>query len=141
MRAVWATCRSQKLYPSLNCSLSERAQSNALNFHSLHWLEYSYLQLGRFDDARAKLELMTRYAGESGSARALWYHAAMRAAWIVETGGREAPPEIQPDETQVTGAAADIFASGYALLLVLLQEPWRDNFLGLTIRKWLSAQS
>ena len=90
---------------------------NALNFHSLHWLEYSYLQLGRFDDARAKLELMTRYAGESGSARALWYHAAMRAAWIVETGGREAPPEIQPDETQVTGAAADIFASGYAAWL------------------------
>jgi tetratricopeptide (TPR) repeat protein len=90
---------------------------DALTYHSLHWLEYSYLQLGRFDEARAKLEMMTRYAGESGSPRALWYHAAMRAAWIVETGGREAPPEIRPDQTQVSGAAADLFATGYAALL------------------------
>ncbi len=90
---------------------------DALNYHSLHWLEYSYLQLGRFDDARARLDMMTRYAEESGSARALWYHAAMRAAWIVETGGGEAPSEILPDETQVTGAAAGIFATGYAAWL------------------------
>jgi tetratricopeptide (TPR) repeat protein len=88
-----------------------------LNYHSLHWLMYSYLQLGRFDDARAMLEKMTGYAGESGSPRALWYHAALRAAWIVETGGRPAPAEIRPDDTQVTGAAADLFANGYAALL------------------------
>jgi tetratricopeptide (TPR) repeat protein len=89
---------------------------DALNYHSLHWLEYSYLQLGRYKDAWQKLQMMDRYARESGSPRALWYHAAMRAAWIVETGGREAPAAIKPDETQVTGAAADLFASGYMAL-------------------------
>ncbi len=90
---------------------------DAYGYHSLHWLEYSYLQLGRFEEARQKLDMMHEFASESGSPRALWHHAAMRAAYIVETGARDAPPEIQPEETQVTGAAADLFASGYAAVL------------------------
>jgi tetratricopeptide (TPR) repeat protein len=90
---------------------------DAQNYHALHWLEYSYLQLGRFDAARVRLDAMTAAAKESGSPRALWHHAAMRAAWIVETGGRPAPPEIRPDATQVAGAAADLFATGYAAYL------------------------
>jgi len=90
---------------------------DALNYHALQWLEYSYLQLGRYDDAKARLEMMTRYARDSGSPQALWYHAAMRAAWIVETGGREAPAAIRSDDTQVSAAAADLFATGYAALL------------------------
>jgi tetratricopeptide (TPR) repeat protein len=91
--------------------------ADALNYHALAWLEYSYLQLGRYDEARARLDMMTRYAQESGSAPALGYHAAMRAAWIVETRGREAPPSIRPDDLPVAGAAADLFATGYAALL------------------------
>jgi tetratricopeptide (TPR) repeat protein len=90
---------------------------DALNYHALHWLEYSYLQLGRFEEARARLDAMTAAARESGSPRALWHHAAMRASWIVETGGRNAPPGIGPDKTQVSGAAADLFATGYAAVL------------------------
>jgi tetratricopeptide (TPR) repeat protein len=105
---------------SFAVSVDRRARKNlgvdALNYHSLQWLEYSYLQLGRFQEARGRLEEMTRYARQSNSPRALWYHAAMRAAWIVETGGQTAPPEMRPDETQVTGAVADLFASGYAAL-------------------------
>jgi tetratricopeptide (TPR) repeat protein len=89
---------------------------DAYGFHALHWLEYSYLQLGRFQEARGKLNMMHEFASESGSARALWYHAAMRAAYIVETGAQDAPPQIKPEQTQVTGAAADLFAGGYAAL-------------------------
>jgi len=90
---------------------------DAVSYHALHWLAYSYHQLGRFDEARAKLDMMTAFANESGSATALWHHAAMRAAWIVETNGREAPAEIRTDETQVSGAAAALFATGYSSLL------------------------
>jgi len=90
---------------------------DAQNFHALLWLEYSYLQLGRFDEARARLDAMTAAAKASGSPRTLWHHAAMRAAWIVETNGLPAPPEIHPDTTQVSGAAADLFATGYAAYL------------------------
>jgi len=103
---------------------------DALNYHSLHWLMYSYLQLGRFDEARAKLDMMTGYARESRSPRALWYHAAMRAAYIVETGAVDAPAEIDPEETQVTGAAADLFASGY----VALRAGDRDRAVALADR-------
>ncbi len=60
--------------------------------------------------------MMHEFAKESGSARALWYHAAMRATYIVETGAPDAPPQISPEKTQVTGAAADLFASGHAAL-------------------------
>jgi tetratricopeptide (TPR) repeat protein len=106
---------------SFEVSSERRARKDlevdALNYHALHWLMYSYLQLGRFDEARAALDRMTAYARESGSPRALWHHAAMRASFIVETGGRPAPPEMRPDETQVAGAAADLFASGYAAAL------------------------
>ncbi|MDX1388308.1 MAG: hypothetical protein R3344_03915, partial [Acidobacteriota bacterium] len=106
---------------SFDVSVERRAQKDLeideLNYHALHWLEYSYLQLGQYEKARKALEQMSSYASESGSPRALWYHAAMRSAWIVETAGREAPPAIRPDDTQVTGAAADLFASGYAALL------------------------
>ncbi len=91
--------------------------ADALNYHALHWLAYSYLQMGRFDEARARLDQMTEAARASGSSRALWHHAAMRANWIVETGGLPGPPEIRPDDTQVAGAAADLFATGYAAWL------------------------
>ena len=104
-----------------------------LNYHALHWLEYSYLQLGRLDEARARLDVMTAAARESGSPRALWHHAAMRAAWIVETGGRPAPPEIRPDATRVSGAAADLFATGYAAYLAgdLAEAEAAANRIGL----------
>jgi len=103
------------------------------NYHALHWLQYSYLQLGRFDAARARLDVMTAAAKESGSPRALWHHAAMRAAWIVETGGQPGPPEIRPDATQVSGAAADLFATGYAAYLAghLDQADAAANRIGL----------
>jgi tetratricopeptide (TPR) repeat protein len=90
---------------------------DALNYHALLWLEYSYLQLGRFAEAREKLQDMTGYAGESRSPRALSHHALMRAAWIVESGGRPAPEPIEQDGAPVGGAAADLFASGYAAWL------------------------
>ena len=90
---------------------------DALNYHSLHWLEYSYLQLGRFERAREKLDSMHAYAEESGSDRALWYHAVMRAAWVIETQGRPGPASLDREDTQVTGAAADLFATGYAAVL------------------------
>ncbi|MFQ5719119.1 MAG: hypothetical protein ACE5IK_06190, partial [Acidobacteriota bacterium] len=106
---------------SFDVSVDRRARKNlgvdANNYHALHWLEYSYLQLGRFKDAREALDRMHEYAKESGSARALSYHAAMRAAYIVETGGGEAPPSIDLEDTPLTGAVGDLFATGYAAVL------------------------
>ncbi len=90
--------------------------TDAINYHSLHWLEYSYLQLGRFDDARKQLEMMTKYAEETRTSRALWYHSAMRAAYMVETGATDVPDSIDLSTTPITAAAADLYASGAAAL-------------------------
>jgi len=113
---------------------------DALNYHALQWLAYSYLQLGRFDDAHAALERMAGYAEESGSSRALWHRAAIRAAWIVETGGRAAPPEHGPEQTQVTGAAADAFATGYAAILHGEREAAEGAAARLSDRHSVAAQ-
>ncbi len=86
---------------------------DALNYHALQWLQYSYLQLGREQDARDLLDQMERYAGESDSERASWYHAYMRAAWVVETG-KDAPGGHGADSEEAGAQVLDHFASGFA---------------------------
>ncbi len=68
----------------------DRAERKSLgadqhNFHALFWLEYSYLQMGRYGDARKALATMEEDAGKSGSGRAKTHLAMMRAAYVVET--------------------------------------------------------
>ena len=58
---------------------------NYHNYHALLWLEYSYLQMGRYGDARKALATMEEDAGKSGSNRAKTHLAMMRAAYVVET--------------------------------------------------------
>ncbi len=89
--------------------------ADSLNYHALQWLQYSYLQLGRNDDARGLLDQMQGYVTESGSDRARWYHAYMRAAWVVETG-RDAPGGFGAESPEFPAQALDHFASGYAAL-------------------------
>ncbi len=98
----------------------ERAQAkglgvDSLNYHSLQWLEYSYLQLGRFDEARKLLDDMERYVTESGSDRARWYHAYMRAAWVVESG-RDAPGGHGLGSPDESAQLLDHFATAWAAL-------------------------
>ncbi|HYT32817.1 MAG TPA: hypothetical protein VEO37_09505 [Thermoanaerobaculia bacterium] len=68
----------------------ERAQRKKLgpddhNYHSLLWLEYANLELGRYADARRALALIEKDAAESKSTRARSHLAMMRAAYLVET--------------------------------------------------------
>lgn len=54
------------------------------DYHSLSWLQYEYLQLGRYRDARNALSTV-RTDAESGSARARTYFASMLARQAIET--------------------------------------------------------
>lgn len=68
----------------------DRAERKSLgpdehNYHALFWLEYSYLQMGRYADARRVLSTMEGDAKKSGSDRAKSHRAMMRAAYVVET--------------------------------------------------------
>jgi len=86
---------------------------DALNYHSLQWLTYAYLELGRWQEARAKVDEMIGYAAESDSRTARWYHAMLRALWVAETGDPNPPPGPE-GEISSSGKAADGFADGYA---------------------------
>lgn len=56
------------------------------NYHSLMWLEYAYLQEGRYSDAHRVLEDLAQSASQSKSARALDHLAGAKAAYAIETG-------------------------------------------------------
>jgi tetratricopeptide (TPR) repeat protein len=87
--------------------------TDAHNFHALHWLEYALLQQGRYPEARKKLEKMEKYGRASYSPRALWYYAAMRAGYGVETNKwDELPPSLGTTGVGLTGTAMDLFATG-----------------------------
>lgn len=90
---------------------------DALNYHAFHWLEYSYLQLGRLEDARQIMDSMQSYAEESRSGRSYWHYAAMRANWAVETRGHQVPASLGGDSMSLDIAAMDLFANAYTAML------------------------
>ncbi|HXI04474.1 MAG TPA: hypothetical protein VNI57_14975, partial [Candidatus Saccharimonadales bacterium] len=86
--------------------------------HALHWLEYGYLQQGRYRDALRTMGLMDDDAKASGTEDNLWYHAMMRAGWLVETGRwKDLPPALPTDGVSLSAAAAGIFTQGWSSLL------------------------
>ncbi|MGH9813702.1 MAG: hypothetical protein ACRD4T_11260, partial [Candidatus Acidiferrales bacterium] len=98
----------------------ERARRKGLpthvrSHHALHWLEYAYLQQGRYQKARQTLDLIEADARSSGSSGARWYFAAMRAAYVVQTGdAKNLLAGIDTKGIGLSATAADLFAAGYA---------------------------
>jgi tetratricopeptide (TPR) repeat protein len=84
-------------------------------FHALLWLEYSYLQQGRQQEAKAVLDQIEKAAAESGSVRTRSHLALARAAWVVETRKwTDARPGVDPEGLGADATAADLFAIGMA---------------------------
>ena len=101
---------------SVDRAKKKSLDADAQNYHALYWLMYSYLQLGRYEDARAKLDMMAEFAEETKTDRSTWHYAAMRAAYVVETGARKLPTSIEPDSLSLSGAAKQYFADGLGAL-------------------------
>jgi tetratricopeptide (TPR) repeat protein len=82
-------------------------------YHSLWWLEYGYLQQGRFEDALRTLRTMQQDVKASPS-RLIRFHAVqMCAAYVIETG-KPCPPTdaIDTSDLDLPAAAAALFAQG-----------------------------
>ena len=100
----------------------ERAKRKGLplhsrNHHSLHWLQYAYLQQGRYGAARELMTIMDADAESRGSMDDRWYHAMMRAGLGVETREWSALPAAKStDAIPLSGAAASDFVTGRAAL-------------------------
>ncbi|HEX5603082.1 MAG TPA: hypothetical protein VFX63_11050, partial [Pyrinomonadaceae bacterium] len=95
------------------------------DYHSLHWLLYSYLQQGRYDEAEKLLKLMKKVMSEStydNKLRPGYYennYANMAAAFIVETErwnlATELFPENKPASTSEQGTMSGSHGSHNAM--------------------------
>ncbi len=93
--------------------------SHEHSFHALQWLEYAYLQQGRYQDARKMLALMEDAVKKDASQRARSYMGLVRAAYIVETRRwNDDAVMIQVDHTNLDlgSSVSDLFATGLAML-------------------------
>lgn len=89
------------------------------NFHALFWLEYGYLQQGRYGDAMETLGVMRSDEAKSGSRRTRGYLADMRAAYIVGTREWDSDAVRATVDTKDLSAqvqAEDLFATGWSAL-------------------------
>ena len=87
------------------------------SFHALLWLQYAYLQQGRFNEARKLLAIMEEDTRASGSERTRSHLAYMRAHYLVETGRWD--EEIEAPDLEglsLRPAATVIFTDGLAAL-------------------------
>ncbi len=88
------------------------------SYHALHWLEYAYLQEGRYREARQLLERMEADRQKTSSPRTSWHLAAMRAAYVVETRQWSSDIAAAPAETkgvsEISAPAGSLFALGLA---------------------------
>ncbi|HKF45249.1 MAG TPA: hypothetical protein VKG01_19305 [Thermoanaerobaculia bacterium] len=89
----------------------KKLSSDSHSYHALFWLEYAYLQLGRYADAREVLRKMEKDAAQTSSETAKNHLAMMRAAYIVET--RRFDGDVARSLSGETRAVT-LFADGFA---------------------------
>ena len=100
----------------------ERVQRKKLNlnergYHYLYWLEYGYLQQGRYIEARKTLAIMEEDARKDPTRRILSSLVRMRAAYVIETGewnGNAVPIDADLSKVGPSTAAVHLFTNGYA---------------------------
>ena len=88
-----------------------------LGYHALYWLEYGYLQQGRYREARRTLGIVEENAQRSSSPRVRSALLFMRAAYLAETGQWTSAVQLA-DSSVLTEAAkaTDIFINAMAQL-------------------------
>lgn len=93
--------------------------SNEKNYHALHWLEYAYLQQGRYQDARKLLSIIEKDNAALGTDRTRWFLATMRAGYIVEARawqGDVLDLKVNTDGTSLAVSSAQPFVAGFAAI-------------------------
>ena len=82
-------------------------------YHALLWLEYAYLQQGRYREARKQLDIIEADAAESGSKRTLGHLAALRAHYRIESRQWRADSiEVDTSNLRPAAVAKDVFVRG-----------------------------
>ncbi len=91
------------------------AQTDWRSGHYVSWLQYGYLQQGRYEDARKMLQLIRELAEQSGARSYRDYLARMQAAFLIGTRLWNDPvAQLAIDATEV-GVAATAYDFARAL--------------------------
>jgi len=105
---------NQAAWASSEARIKQKGLTNeARDYHSLHWLEYAYLQQGRDQEAKALLDLIDEDPHMTPSPYVQGYVAAMRATYTIEAR-RWNVGRIGEDRSglRFSSAAGDLFAIG-----------------------------
>lgn len=95
----------------------EGLASDHRNYHALLWLEYTYLQQGRYRDAEQLLQTLVEDHRQSGSERTGRHLAYMRGHYLVETERWDRSLERPKlGDASLTPAATDLFAAGFSAI-------------------------
>ncbi len=82
-------------------------------YHSLWWLEYAYLQQGRYQEARKLLDIIEADAAKSGSKHTRQHLVALRSHYRVESRQWQADSiEIDTSGLRTAAVAKDLFVLG-----------------------------
>lgn len=103
----------------------ERMKRKGLNlghrhFHSLWWQQYSYLQLGRFREAKKLLKEVEEASIRAGTKITRYHLATMRAAYLIETRNFDrdiAQINIETSDLDLRPTIRDLFAIAYGYVL------------------------
>ena len=82
------------------------------DYHSLWWLQYGYLQLGRYQDAQKMLSIMEEDFGKSGLPRTRSNLISMRATQRIATGDWRSEPILATSDVPLLQAVLDYFVAG-----------------------------
>ncbi len=103
-------------------------------YHSLYWLQYGYLQQGRYQDALRLLKIMEEDTEKRNLPGSKWHLASMRATYLIETQQWDhETAHISVDRsgvTEVSAPARHLFAVGFAAVRrgnkEAAKEAWSD---------------
>jgi tetratricopeptide (TPR) repeat protein len=101
----------------VNSNVESWKASAEKGYHALQWLEYAYLQLGRYRDAREKLAIMERDTKQNKTDRTRWFLAAMRSSYLIETSDWKDPILAEQADTSdlaISVTAGQYFVNGFA---------------------------
>ena len=94
---------------------SRNLSNDALNYHGHWWLEYGYLQQGRFAKAQQILKNQLRFTRELPSAAARNHFVIMRGHYLVETNDWQhalATEEVKSEDLRIEIRTLDQFVRG-----------------------------
>ena len=100
---------------SVNRMNRKELDNDALNYHALHWLQYGFLQQGKYEAARNLLKDMVVYTDTLASKRARGYLVYLKGTYLVETDnweGNLSDIDVDLEELNIATKARFYFIDG-----------------------------